>query len=166
MRFEMIMIIGSVVLLALLFYVSMKNPARNRLTKIIRFVLAVILLVIFFVYAVKEFGPRGNNPIFSDAGRGENTGEDIVQTSPGQELTSKGQEIIDIVITGFEVDIAGTVYSAEDDGIKAIEEILGTYNAGGYRFWVNGDYAVSSVFHQISEYLAWIGAEAEYIELN
>ena len=99
MRFEMIMIIGSVVLLALLFYVSMKNPAKNRLTKIIRFILAVILLVVFFVYAVKEFGPRGRNPIFSDAGRGENTGEDTVQTSPGQELVPKGQEIIDIVIS-------------------------------------------------------------------
>lgn len=166
MRFEMIMIIGSVVLLALLFYVSMKNPAKNRLTKIIRFILAVILLVVFFVYAVKEFGPRGRNPIFSDAGRGENTGEDTVQTSPGQELVPKGQEIIDIVITGFEVDIAGTVYSAENDGMGAIEEILSTYNTGGYKFRVNGDYAVASVFHRISEYLAGIGAEAEYTELN
>ncbi len=166
MRFGVIMMICSVVLLALLFYVSMKNPAKNRLTKIIRFLLAVILLIVFFVYGMKEFGPRGNNPIFSKAGRGENEGEDTQQTSKGQELSVSGREILEIVIDGFSVNLAGENYDCSDNEFDTLDERLTTYATGGYSFRIVADYGVASVYHHVNELLNGLGAKVETVEIN
>ena len=160
------MMICSVVLLALLFYVSMKNPAKNRLTRIIRFLLALILLIVFFVYGMKEFGPRGNNPIFSDAGRGENEGEDTRQTSKGQEQSVSGREILEIEIDGFKVNLAGEEFDCTDSKFDTLDEKLTAYANGGYSFRIVADYAVASVYHHVNELLNELGAKTETAEFN
>ena len=97
MKNTVIVLIILVVLLALVIYLSLKNPAKNRLTKLIRALIILALLIAIVVISVKEFGPKGRNPIFSESGRGENTGTDDKQTydeATGSEQNSYAEAVV------------------------------------------------------------------------
>ncbi len=159
----LITIIVLVVILALHVYICIKNPSRNRLTGIFRFLLGLVLLIVLVVFAVREYGPRGNNPIFSDAGRGENEGEDTRQTTKGGERDTSGKEVIEVVVSGFEVTVAGNVYDCSGEDYVGLDAVLSELGGNSYKVKVIDRYGVAKVCHHVSDVLAGLGIDAEVI---
>ena len=152
-----------VVILALLIYVSIRNPAKNPLTRLIRIILFLALVITIIVIAVREYGPNGRNPIFSEAGRGENEGEDEKQSSPDKKSGSGSTVYAEVYVRGFEVTVNGYTYDCSGGDHSEIDAALTGLVKSGDKFRVVDDYAVSSVYHHVVGILEQQGASIEEI---
>ena len=162
----LIILIVLILALALLIYISMKNPSRNRMTKIVRAVLFLVLLITIIVIGMKEYGPNGRNPIFSEAGRGENEGTDTQQTSAGSNASEGSQITADIVVHGMTVDIAGVKYDCSDGDYEELDSALLAYCDSGYAFRLADDYASSAVYHHLLDRLKALNAKVVEVDFT
>jgi hypothetical protein len=159
----LITLIILIVILTLLIYVSVRNPAKNPLTRMIRIILFLGLVIAIVIIAVKEYGPNGKNPIFSEAGRGEHEGQDDKQTSPGTSADHGGVVYVEVTVRGFEVTVGETVYDCSDGDYESADAVLKEYASTGRAFRLIDDYAVSSVYHHVREVLSSNGASVEEV---
>ena len=162
----LITIIVLIVILALHVYICIKNPSKNRLTGIFRFLLGLVLLIVLVVFAVREYGPRGNNPIFSDAGRGGNEGDDTRQTSKGTASDTNGKVIIEIFVSGFEVSVDGVAYDCSGGDYGELDTVLSGLGGDRYKVKVIDHYGVSGVYHHVNGVLEGLGIDAEEVIQN
>ncbi|MBO4505764.1 MAG: hypothetical protein J5712_05335 [Lachnospiraceae bacterium] len=159
----LITLIILVVMLTLLIYVSVRNPAKNPLTRLIRIILFLGLVIAIVIIAVKEYGPNGKNPIFSEAGRGEHEGQDDKQTSPGVSAEQGGVVYVEVTVRGFEVSIGDTVYDCSNGRYESADAALQECVDAGRAFRLIDDYAVSSFYHHVREILSSKGAYIEEV---
>ena len=158
----LIALIILIVILALLIYVSVKNPSKNPLTRLIRIILFLGLVIAIVIIAVRQYGPNGKNPIFSEAGRGENEGQDDKQTSLGTSADNSGTVYVEVTVNGFEVSFNGAVYDCSS-GFETADAALNEIADAGRAFRLIDDYAVSAVYHHVRDLLAGRGASVEEI---
>lgn len=127
-----------------------KYPAKSRSARRLRFLLIAGTLGVFLICAVLEYGPRGKNSVFDQAGEGENLGSDSQQTYPG----SPGQSMENIYITVSKstVEIGGRSFEKES-GYAGCEEFLQTRLNGGGQVIVRDNYAASAAYHYVTELL-------------
>lgn len=159
----LITLIILIVILTLLIYVSVRNPAKNPLTRLIRIVLFLGLVIAIVIIAVKEYGPNGKNPIFSEAGRGEHEGQDDKQTSPGAKTEQGGVVYVEVTVRGFEVSIGDAAYDCSGGSFESADAALKELAEAGRAFRLIDDYAVSSVYHHVREVLSSKGASVEEV---
>ena len=163
----LITLIILIVVLTLLIYISIRNPAKNPLTRLIRIILFLGLVIAIVIIAVKEFGPNVKNPIFSEAGRGENEGKDEKQSSDGAASPEQNGTVhIEVTVKGFEVSIGGAVFDCSGGDLSEVDKALGDSATGGRTFRLIDDYAVSSVYHHVYELLSSKGATVEEVRFG
>ena len=162
----LITLIILIVMLTLLIYVSVRNPAKNPLTRLIRIILFLGLVIAIVIIAVKEYGPNGKNPIFSEVGRGEHEGQDDKQSSPGASAEQGGVVYVEVTVKSFEVSFNGASYDCSDGSFEKADAALKEMTEGGRAFRLIDDYAVSSVYHHVKDLLAGEGASVEEIKFG
>ncbi len=163
----LITLIILVVVLTLLIYVSVRNPSKNPLTRLIRIILFLGLVIAIVIIAVKEYGPNGKNPIFSEAGRGEHEGEDEKQSSDGAASPEQsGTVYVEVTVRGFEVCIGEMVFDCSGGDLSEVDKILKDSADSGRAFRLIDDYAVSSVYHHVHELLSLKGASVEEVKFG
>ena len=161
MNKALIILIILIVILALLIYVSVRHPSKTPLTRLIRMIMFLGLVIAIVIIAVREYGPNGRNPMFSEAGEGDNEGSDDKQTVPGIDSNEGSIVYVEVIVQGFEVTLNGVTYDCSGDSIGNADEALKDYAKAGRKFRVNGDYAVSSIYHHVMDVLSSEGVFPE-----
>lgn len=160
---ELIGLIIVAALLVMFVFIFIKNPSKTKSAKFARGTIILILLVVLGVLLVKQYGPNGNNPVFSEAGRGDNEGRDTQESTAGGQVDSGEDDRIDFVVRGRTVEVNGNSYDCEGGNYTALDEMVKQSDFTGYKVFLSDDYAVSSVYHHVKELLENKGVVFEAI---
>lgn len=147
---------GSILIMAvcaLLFiyvlYISIRYPAKAKSSRRIRLLIGMLALGVFLVVGIRQFGPRGKNPLFSQAGVGTGTGADDRQT---WENGNKGELIrqnFDVTVKGDKIELDGKTYHWTKERTDGFEEYLQTHFAKESTAYVKDDFAVSGAWYYV-----------------